>query len=119
MEKTVNADGAFELMFELLKAHPWLVKPASTAAENPQAEAEALTFLASANVADGWGDCSPEAQGVAAWFIFELMAYLRQMSEARAKLVWKVPAHLPAWQQALHLVGQQIAMRSRPPGSRH
>lgn len=121
LEKSVNASGAFELMFELLKARPWLVKPASTAQASAQAEAEALAFLAAGSAADGWGNCGPVAQGVIAWEIAQFMAYLRQQEEAHANTntSWKVPAHLPAWQQGWHLLAERIARRSPPRGSSH
>lgn len=119
MERSVDAEGAFELMFELLKARPWLRDAGTMTAEDAPAETEALAFLLSAHTADGWGDCSLAARRVASSLILDFMFKLRQSGSGPSRTVWRVPADQPAWRQALHLIGQQIEKQTPPPGSRH
>jgi len=119
MERSVDADGAFELMFELLKARPWLREAGTMTPEDAPAETEALAFLLAAQTANGWGDCSLAARRVAGSLIIDFMLKLRQPGSHLSQTVWQVPANRPAWQQALHLVAQQIGKQSPPPGARH
>lgn len=117
MEKsvTLNANGATEALFELLKQKPWLNQPGIMTAKDASAEPEAVAFLLKLCRDDmvGWGTCSDSARRVVCSLLIDFVAKLQQPSSSMRTLTWSVPAHLPAWRQALAVIEYEIA-RSHP-----
>lgn len=106
--KEIDAEKAFELMYELYKAHPWLNKPGTMRPEDAPAEAEAVAFLLAGDFSRKWKGCSPAARRVAASLLLDFMAKLRTPGHPISSSSWTVPANLPPWRQALAVIGHEI-----------
>lgn len=106
----VNAEKAFELMYELFKAKPWISTVGAMTDEDHAFEGEGLLFLMTLKEADDWGTCSKPAQRIAASLLIDFTARLRgPLYHAE----WRVPADLPPWAQAAQIVQDEIC-RSHP-----
>ncbi|MGH1429766.1 MAG: hypothetical protein ACRBB4_01480 [Neptuniibacter sp.] len=106
----IDAEKAFELMYELFKAKPWLTSAGVMKEDDHQHEGNALLFLISLDKADDWGDCREEAQRVANTLLVDFTARLRGPLYHQE---WSVPADLPKPKQAACIVRHEI-LRSHP-----
>ncbi len=115
----IDAEKAFELMYELYKAHPWLNNPGIMRPEDAQAEGEAVAFLMAGDFSKKWGNCRPAARRVAASLLLDFMRKLRTPGHPINMSSWHVSADLSAWRQALAVIALEIE-RSHPHlASRH
>jgi hypothetical protein len=101
----INAEKAFELMYELFKAKPWLNSPGIMTEKDHPFEEEALVFLLTLETADDWGNCGPSARRVANSLLVDFTAKLRGPFSHRE---WHVPAGLSLWRQAATIVCAEI-----------
>lgn len=108
--KTIDADDAFALIFELLKAHPWLNEPGVMHPEDAVAEQEAVAFLLAGDLSRQWDGCSPQARRVVNHLLLDFMGRLRTVMARRS---WQVPKGSTKTAQALAVVAAEIA-RSHP-----
>lgn len=106
--KSINAEDAFELMYELLKAHPWLNQAGVMKPEDAHAETEAQSFLLAGNLAGRWGDSSPAARRVVNSLLLDFMAKLRMPGHPISRSSWQVDEAQPKPEQALAVIAQQI-----------
>ncbi|EIJ33330.1 hypothetical protein [Thiothrix nivea] len=102
---TVNAEKAFELMYELFKAKPWLNSAGVMAGDDFHAESEAVAFLLTLDQAEGWGDCSAPARRVVNSLLLDFLSKLRG---SMAHHTWEVDAGLPKWRQAVAVISSEI-----------
>jgi len=101
----VNSEKAFELMYELFKAKPWLNKPGVMSEKDHHAEDEALSFLLTLETAKNWGDCTESSRKVVNSLLIDFTAKLRG---PMAYQVWEVPDDLPKWRQAAKIISDEI-----------
>lgn len=107
---TINAERAFELMYELFKEKPWLNSPGVMTEQDHHAEHEAVVFLLNVGNAPNWDGCSEAASRVVCTLLLDFIAKLHgQLSGC----TWHVPNHLPKWQQAARIIADEI-LRSFP-----
>ena len=119
--KTINAEAAAEAIFELFKAKQWLNKPGIMTQEDATAEAEALMFLHQLVTygADNYGGTSEPAQRVAATLLNDFMAKLIHPQSPFRKKTWIVDDSKPMAEQALQIIGHEIAGNFPQPQEQH
>ena len=117
--KEIDAEKAFELMYELYKAHPWLNAPGVMQPEGIPAEAEAVAFLLAGDFSNKWGECSPAACRVASSLLLDFMGKLRTPGHPLNVSSWRVSADLPRWRQALAIIACEIEDSHPHLGARH
>lgn len=103
---TVDSEKAFELIYELFKAKPWLNSAGTMTEKDHPSEDEALAFLLTLETADGWGSCAEPARRVANSLLLDFMAKLHVQFSSR---LWEIPAGLPPWRQAARIIRAEIA----------
>ncbi|MGI1671983.1 MAG: hypothetical protein K6L74_16895 [Neptuniibacter sp.] len=108
--KRIDAEQAFELMYELFKAKPWLNSGGVMNEEDHPHEGNALLFLISLDKADDWGGCREATRRVANTLLVDFIARLRGPLYHQE---WSVPADLPKQKQAAWIVRHEI-LRSHP-----
>lgn len=101
----IDANKAFELMYELLKKKPWLNSAGIMSDADRPFEEAALMFLIKLETATSWGDCPEPARRVANSLLIDFMA---KLSGPYAQHVWKVPSGLSPWRQAAKLIRDEI-----------
>ena len=102
---TIDSEKAFELMYELFKAKPWLNSAGIMTEKDHPFEDEALAFLLTLESADGWGSCAEPARRVVNSLLLDFMAKLHDHFSRR---VWTIPAGLPPWRQAARIIRAEI-----------
>lgn len=111
--KTINAEAAFALIFNLFKTHPWLNSPGTMSPEDALAEQEAVAFLLAGNLSNKWSGCSEPAQRVVNTLLLDFMAKLRTPGASISRDSWVVPKGASKDEQALALIAAEI-YRSHP-----
>lgn len=111
--KEINAEQAYELMFELFKIHPWLLEPGMIRPNDLHAEKEACDFILRGDFSDEWQDCSMPAQRVVAAVLADFLTSLRTKGHSINASSWQVPEGVAPWEQALAVVQQEI-VRTHP-----
>lgn len=106
----IDSQKAFELMYELFKAKPWLNSAGVMSEADHPAEDEALAFLLTLETAQGWGECTKPACRVVNSLLLDFTAKLRGPYAHRR---WEVPMGLAPWRQAARIVHAEI-YRSHP-----
>jgi len=106
----INAEKAFELMYELFKAKPWLNSAGVMTELDHQAEDEAVAFLLTLESAKDWGSCSASAMRVANSLLLDFLAKLDGPLSQRA---WMIQDGIPKWKQAALVIASEI-QRSHP-----
>lgn len=109
--KMINAERAAELIFELLKAKPWLVKPEIMNESDFSAEPEAIIFLQNMveNGANSYGNTSEQAQRIVSSLMHDFMGKLMHPNHPLSKKTWMVDDSKPIPDQALQVIGAEIA----------
>lgn len=119
--KTINAETAAEAIFELFKAKPWLNKPGTMTQADFHAEAEAVKFLVQLTTQpiDSYGSTSEPAQRVALSLLHDFMAKLMHPQSPLSKKSWIVDDSKPMAEQALQIIGHEIAGNFPQPPEQH
>lgn len=89
---TVDSERAFEFMYELFKAKPWLNSAGVMSQADHHAEDEAVAFLLTVETAHGWGSCSEAACRVANSLLLDFVAKLHSQF---VQSTWEIPPGLP------------------------
>ena len=111
--KRVEAIAALELLFNLVKANPWLISPGNMTPSDAAAEPEALGWLLAGDLSQEWNGCSPAASRVACSLLLDFMAKLKTPGHPMAEKTWEVMENTPPDRQALALIAAEIR-RSHP-----
>jgi hypothetical protein len=106
--KTIDSEAAFELVYELFKAHPWLNEPGNMRPQDSPAEQEAVAFLAAGDLSNGWGSCSLSARRIASSLLLDFLAKLQIPGSPISNRSWTVDETLPQWRQALAVLAEEI-----------
>ncbi|RJP93717.1 MAG: hypothetical protein C4518_05915 [Desulfobacteraceae bacterium] len=101
----IDSQKAFELIYELFKAKPWLNSAGVLTSDDHHFEDEALAFLLTLERADGWGMCSEPACRVANSLLLDFIAKLHG---PLSQETWFVPDSLPPWRQAAKIICAEI-----------
>lgn len=101
----IDSKKAFELIYELFKAKPWLNSAGVLTSDDHPFEDEALTFLLTLEKADGWGSCPDPACRVANSLLLDFIAKLNGPFSNRT---WVVTPGLPPWRQAAEVIQAEI-----------
>lgn len=109
----IDAEKAFELMYELFREHPWLNKPGVMRPEDVMFEQEAVAFLLTCDLDKNWEGCPLGVQRVVLSLLIDFMAKLRTPEHPISMSSWFVPADEPPCLQALAVIAQEIE-RSHP-----
>ncbi|WP_036204694.1 hypothetical protein [Marinobacter sp. MCTG268] len=107
---TIDAERAFDLMYELLKAHPWLNKGGTMTSSDAIAEQEAIAFLAAGDLSRQWGDCGAAARRVVNSLLIDFMVKLRDPESPISRSSWEIDTDQPEWRQALCVISAEISM---------
>lgn len=102
----IDAEKAFELMYELFKAKPWLNSGGVMTDEDNSSEDEALAFMLTLENAEAWGDCSAPARRVTNSLLLDFIMKLQ--TGIFNNKTWIIPAGRPLWRQATHLICAEI-----------
>ena len=107
---TVGAEHVAGCFYELFKAKPWLTSAKTMTPDDAPAEPEAVAFLLRLARYDvnGWGQTSPAGQRVAVTLLVDFMAKLMHHDSPLRGSSWTIPAGKPEWQQALHVLEDEI-----------
>lgn len=116
---TVRAERVAELMYELFKAKPWLNSAGVMTPQDAPAEAEAIAFLLTVDSAENWGNTTPAARRIVNSLLVDFIAKLLSPASSFSSACWRVPADAPNWQQALHVVAQEIRQTHPQLAARH
>ncbi|WP_374607137.1 hypothetical protein [Thermomonas sp.] len=108
--RSVDAETAFGLFFELFRAMPWLVSTGRPVRMDAHAEPEAVAFLLdlSAGKVAGWGAASEAAQDTASALLVDFMGKLRMPGSTFSRSTWQVNEAAAPSRQALEIVAQQL-----------
>lgn len=106
----VNAEKAFELMYELFKAKSWLNEPGVMSDCDHHAEDEAVSFMLTLETAVNWGNCTESARKVVNSLLIDFLAKLRGPMAHR---YWDIPEGIPKWRQAAIIISAEI-QKSHP-----
>lgn len=114
-EKMINAEQAAELIFELVKAKPWLNQPGVMLSSDAAAEHEAVGFLlALDSTTTGWGNTSLSGRRVACTMVVDFLGKLMHPDSPYRNRQWHVAAEASRQDQALHVICAEI--RGSHPG---
>jgi len=119
--KTVDADTAAELIFELFKAKPWLNEPGIVMEDDYPAKDEAIMFLHHMVIHDtnSFGDISEPAQRIASGFLMDFMGKLMHPEHPLYRKTWLIDDSRPMAEQALQIVAAEIADNHLLPQEKH
>lgn len=123
--KNVDSTTAFELVFGLLQAIPWLVRDASKALPEVavmkahQAEAvNTILWICETGDLAGWPtQTQRDTRATASYLLTDLAYRLLDPASAFAARAWEIPADQPPHVQALQIVRHEI-LRSKPIAAR-
>lgn len=109
--KTIDADRAAELIFELLKEKEWLRKPGIMNESDFPAEPEAIIFLQNMakNGADGYGNTSKQAQRIVCSLLHDFMGKLMHPEHPLSKKTWMIDDSKSMADQAFQVISAEIA----------
>lgn len=119
--KTINANTAAETIFELFKENSWLNKPEVMTKEDYHAKDEAIMFLQrfSLQDANSFEGISEPAQRIASSFLLDFMGKLMHPDHPLNKKTWLVDDSKPLAEQALLIIGHEIADNHLQPPELH
>lgn len=112
----VNAEKAFELIFNLFQHKPWLTTSGPMTEADYHAEGEAVAFLLSLEQEQSFENCSPAAARVATALLLDFMVKLQGPFSQHC---WQVSPNLALWQQALAIVSAEIRGSHSPLANMH
>lgn len=123
--KHVDSTTAFELVFGLLQAMPWLVRDASKALpevavmRTHQADAvNAILWICETGDLAGWpAQTQRDTQATASYLLTDLAFKLLDPASPFAARAWEIAADQPPHVQALQIVRHEI-LRSKPIAAR-
>ncbi|MER0203693.1 MAG: hypothetical protein DU480_07490 [Nitrosomonas sp.] len=119
--RTINAAHAAELIFELLKANPWLNTPEIATGDDYQAKDEAILFLRNMAIhgAHSFGGISESAQRIASGFLLDFMGKLMNPEHPLNRKTWLVDDTKAVADQALQIIAGEIVENQPCPQGLH
>lgn len=108
-QKTITAEQAAELVYNLFAAQKWLLEPGAMTEADRAYEEEALTALLSLDEATRWQNVSPPAARVASTMLIQFLALLAfPKDKAWAERKFTVDSENSSTQQAFALIAAEI-----------
>lgn len=101
----IDSQKAFELIYELFKAKPWLNSAGVMKDDDHPYEDEALSFLLTLENANDWGDCTVAACRVVNSLLLD---FIVKLHGPLSQETWFVPDGLPPWRQAAKIICAEI-----------
>ncbi|MXS82238.1 hypothetical protein [Nitrosomonas oligotropha] len=119
--ETIDADRAAELIFELLKKNPWLVRTGELIESDFNFEEEAVDFLHKMIFfgADSFGNTSIPARRIVTGLLTELLASLMHPESSLRENRWDVDDSKPSHEQALTIIFVETVESYRHSGQPH
>lgn len=119
--ETIDADRAAELIFELFKENPWLVRTGELIESDFKFEEEAIDFLHKMTFsgADSFGNTSMPARRIVTGLLTELLASLMHPESSLRKDRWDVDDSKPLHEQALTIISVEIVESYHHSGQTH
>jgi len=108
--KAVDSEYAAELIFEFLKANPWLNTPGVMTRDDYHAKDEAILFLQQMVIhgANSFGDISQPAQRIVSAFLLDFMGKLVHPEHPLNGKAWLVDDSKSMPDQALQIIAAAI-----------
>lgn len=113
MKREIDAGIAIDLIAALIHSHPWLIKPGVMQTGDELDEQEALAFLLSSELKNGWGETREGARRVVCHLLLDFSLKLGTPGHPISRKKWVVDGSLPDVEQALCVIAAEIR-ESRP-----